>query len=185
LRWQEQTPPTSSSLVPTVVWQIIGRYDRIHRRIIINASDDRLENRITLLHETAHHIAYLRTGFVFHDDRFWRLCWQIYLTYRIPLHAAVLSEFGYMAAAQRTLQTMGIRLSARARLAGELGTALRRDCWLQVRIQRLRVRLAAVSSPRKRLALRGRLRSLAANQRTSSRLMTAHARAYKRVARSL
>jgi hypothetical protein len=168
---------------PNAVWASIGDYSPKTLTITIYAAQDHLLERMTLLHEIAHHLVFVRTGRDDHSTLFWRYCWTLYRTYRIPLHAAVLSEFAYMARAEQVLLTMGVRFSPQATAAAHLGRALRADSLLQDRIRHLRARLLRLRSPRTRSLARRSLRTLTQRQATTSRAQTRHALAYKRVAK--
>ena len=182
LRWRLQA---GASTGPCAVWQRLGSYKEKSTppTIIVYAGTNHLENRMTLLHETAHHLAYVRKGLIGHREGFWIYCWQLYHAHRVPLHEAVLSEFGYMARAETVLHSMGIRLSHRAAAAAQLGRAVRRILTLEVQIRRLRTRLSLLSSPTRRAPIQRSLRRLSVQERQGTRLVARHARAYKRVAR--
>ena len=175
-------PPRAASDLG-VYWQRVGFYDE--RAECLNlyayASGSHQESRLTLLHELAHHVTYLREGVLDHPAIFWHYCWRIYFQYHVPLHEAILSEFAYLASARPSLFAQGIRLSPRALAAAGLGEARRRETWLQVRLQNLRSRLL---SEKPKPALTSRLRSLKVQRAVASRAVLRHSRAYKRVARS-
>lgn len=166
------------------VWFKIGSYSETSNSLTIYACADHLEERMTLLHELAHHIAYCRTLKVDHSELFWRYCWTLYRNYGIPLHVAVLSEFAYMARAEKVLHAMGIHLSPLATLAATYGRAMRGDAWLDERARRLQARLTRISSAKARANLRANLRSLRASQATSQALRRRSSVAYKRTSRT-
>ena len=170
---------------PSAIWITTGDYNPTSTTVTIYASGVPLTNRINLIHELAHHIHFLRTSRDDHSELFWRYCWTLYRLYSIPLHAAVLSEFAYMARSEQVLLSMGVRLSPQARLAAALGRSLRAQANLQTRVRSLRTRLSTLRSPRKRTTLRRSLRPLILQAASVERVQARHARAYKRVARNL
>ena len=170
-------------------WERIGHYYQDARpRPLVTVFDtlDPLENRMTLLHEVTHHITHQRDGLIDgqlagHSDRFWRRCWRLYRLYRVPLYAAILTEFGSSDTAGPVLLSLGFRLNARARAAAALGDAIRADTWLQVRLRDLKTALTGSADPS---ALRSEIRQLTLLHDTGSKLVARHSRAYRRIARS-
>jgi hypothetical protein len=168
---------------PEAIWCTVGDYNPNHMNVIVYESGDRLMDKMTLLHEIAHHIGFCRTGHDDHSELFWRYCWTLYRAYGIPLHVAVLSEFSYMARAEKVLLAMGIRLSPQARIAAALGNAKRKAAGIYVRTRQLETRLLHLRAEHKRKSVKRSLRGLGIEQAHVSRLETRHARAYKRVLR--
>jgi hypothetical protein len=168
---------------PDATWATIGDYNANTLTLTVYVDPDPQVDRLTLIHELAHHVHFSRTGQDDHSELFWRYCWTLYLLYRVPLHAAILSEFSYMARAERVLRSMQIRLSPRATLAAAYGRALRLDATLEDRARRLHNRLSRVRSGRVHAQVRSEIRHVTASHREVLSLRTSTARAYKRAVR--
>jgi hypothetical protein len=178
LRWRKALD------YPNAAFEALGDYNMRTGGMIIYEAGSKQENRIDLLHELAHHIHFLRTGRDDHSEGFWRYCWTLYLLYGVRLHAAVLSEFSYMARSEKVLLEMGVRMSWQARLAAQLGRTMRKNAAMRIRIRRLHARLGDLRSERKKSSAREDLRSLKQVQAHTEKAVARHALAYKRVAKA-
>ena len=61
-------------------------------RIVLSAGTDRTDAKLVLLHELAH---WLLPMYERHSPRFWRLAWQLYREYRLPIRYTLQREASY------------------------------------------------------------------------------------------
>jgi hypothetical protein len=87
VRWRRRTAPWTSGAV---------YYDSTGISIV--AGTDVAQLRLVLLHELAHYIVGPAHQ---HDERFWRLCWELYRRHSVELGYAWAAETAYRKGAAR------------------------------------------------------------------------------------
>jgi len=135
LRWRQMAEEESS-----------GHYTTRTQSISIKAGSDPVDAHMVVLHEMAHHLdrSLHRIGSG-HGEAFYFICWALYVAYAVPLDRAVAREFQYMAAAEKVLRKLGLRLDARGRKAARYGDMGRELKVLASRLKRLRANAASAS----------------------------------------
>lgn len=100
--------------------------------LTISAGSDRVDQRLSVLHELAHVIRCRQDLTAHHDETFWLIFWRLFLTYGrgITNKYALWREGRYMIGALTTAQSLGIRGA-------------------QLRLQRERRERAAMRRPRR------------------------------------
>jgi hypothetical protein len=160
--------------------RVVGAYEHAPRKIVVCDVGDRIETKINLIHELAHHVASQMEGLDNHEPGFWRICWGLYFRHRIPLAQAIYSEFSYMASAEKVLREMGRTLKKEDEVAAALGAATRRQRWLSIQIRRLKAKLEMTSKQREEKAIKPQLRALRVRHRENGLLVAKKMRVYKR-----
>jgi len=84
---REQKYPTS------IRWRKYKRFDSsgccYAYKIVVCAGRDRFTQKLVLLHELAHWLRPRRQG---HDAEFWRIAWQLYRQYKLPVKKVLKRE---------------------------------------------------------------------------------------------
>jgi hypothetical protein len=162
-------------------WRVVGSYEHApYKCLTVCDVGDRVETKINLIHELAHHIASQLEGADNHEPAFWKICWSLYFRHRIPLARAIYSEFSYLAGAEKVLREMGVRLKKEDEVAAALGAATRRQKWLSTQIRRLKARLEMTSRKREEKAIKGQVRELRVRHKANGLLVAKTMRVYKR-----
>lgn len=114
LYWQEQHG--GDVPLPELRWRrrrglLSSGREYLQSRIIITAGTDRRDQKLVLLHETAHALAPMPEA---HSATFWDIAWELYRWARLPLRYAREREALY----RRGSVVAYIRSRARARAVG-------------------------------------------------------------------